>query len=38
MSEYAKRSYDQADIGARYASIAIRDQLKEIQLGIATLV
>lgn len=40
MSEYAKKSPDHVkiDLGARYASIAIRDQLKEIQQGISALV
>ncbi|KAK4696357.1 hypothetical protein P7C71_g1551, partial [Lecanoromycetidae sp. Uapishka_2] len=37
MSEYAKKNSDQVDLGARYASIAIRDQLKEIQQGIPAL-
>ena len=38
MSEYAKNpSYD-LDLGARYASIAIREQLREIQQGISALV
>ena len=38
MSEYAEKHSDEVDLGARYASIAIRDQLKEIQQGIQVLV
>ena len=38
MSEFAEKlSYD-VDLGARYASIAIREQLRLIQQGIAALV
>ena len=38
MSEYAKKESDEVDLGARYASIAIRDDLKVIQQGIPVLV
>ena len=38
MSEYAKKHSDQVDLGARFASIAIREQLKEIHQGISALV
>ena len=38
MSEYAKKLSNDVDLGARWASIAIREQLKEIQQGIPGLV
>ena len=38
MSEFAKKQPSEVDLGARYASIAIREQLRDIQQGIAALV
>ena len=38
MSKYAEKHSSEVDYGARYASIAIRDQLKEIHQGIPALV
>ena len=38
MSRYAELTTDQIDLGAQRASIAIREQLKEIQRGIPSLV
>ncbi len=38
MTKYARKLYDDVDLGARWASIAIREQLKEIQQGIPGLV
>ena len=38
MSEFAEKPTYDVDLGARYASIAIREQLKLIQQGIAALV
>ena len=38
MSEFAEKPSYEADLGARYASIAIREQLRDIQQGIAALV
>ena len=38
MSEFAEKPSYNVDLGARYASIAIREQLRLIQQGIAALV
>lgn len=38
MSRYAELKPDQIDLGAQRASIAIREQLKEIHSGIQSLV
>ena len=38
MSRYAELKTDDMDLGARRASIAIREQLKVIQRGIQSLV